>query len=619
MKNKNKYLYFMILSCQINGKIKLTLKIKIRDFMQNKVLLQAKIKLLPHVAGCYLFKDNINTLIYVGKAKDIKKRVTSYLTKASNYKTIALVNRIVDIEYITTANEKEALILEQTLIKKYHPQYNILLADDKQYPYIQITNNRHPQYRYVRRVVKQAGHYYGPFPDGVGARDILKLLERIFPLRKCKGKLNKPCLYYDLGQCSGACFKIVPVSYYETMINKIDQFFKGNVGVIKKKLIFDMTSSAENLQFENANRIKNLLSKIDLFLSQQIVEFQDYGHRDFINFLIKDEIVVFVTLFYRYGKLQAKDQQIITHNGLEIQDLMRNYCQQLYSNNTLPTEIYLPLEIENIDLKLLFPNVKLLVPVKGIKHHILTLAKTNALYAFQNWQHKQTDNSPAVIMKSLAQWLQIPSINHLEVFDVSNLQQSASVGAMIVYKNGSPSFNDYRRFLLNPNVYDDYHRMGEIIYRRYHHLVINQLPLPDLIIVDGGKPQITSALEQLALLKLKIPIIGLVKNDKHQTHNIMNDKYQIIKIPPTNPCFLFLSKLQDQVHNYALKYHQVKRSQTMFNSILATVGGVSPELQTKITTQFPTWEQLLNATKDQLLIIVKSEILVEKIWNALHY
>jgi len=349
--------------------------------VQKDSLLQDKIKILPNSSGCYLFKDDLNNLIYVGKAKDLKKRVTSYLNKASNFKTMQLITAMADVDYIMTSNEKEALILEQTLIKKHHPKYNILVADDKKYPYIQITNHRDPQYRYVRKAMKQEGHYYGPFPDGTGAREILKLLERIFPLRKCLGNLGKPCLYYHLEQCSGACFQKIPPSYYEDMISKIDQFFKGNVNTIKKQLINSMTVSAENLQFENANRIKILLSKIDLFLTQQVVEFQDYGNRDFINFLIEDNMVVLITLFYRNGKLQAKDEQIVVNNYLDMQDLIRNYCQQLYSKNTLPSEIYLPALIDLDELRLLFPQVKFICPLKGVKEHILSLVKTNAMAA----------------------------------------------------------------------------------------------------------------------------------------------------------------------------------------------------------------------------------------------
>ena len=586
--------------------------------MAEKSLLQKKIKLLPNIAGCYLFKDIHNNLIYVGKANSLKKRVISYLNKANNFKTMLLVNDIHDIEYITTSNEKEALILEQTLIKKCHPKYNILLADDKKYPYIQITNNRDPQYRYVRSATKKEGHYYGPFPDGTGAREILKLLERIFPLRKCSGNLGKPCLYYHLQQCSGACFKSVSISYYEDMIGKIDQFFKGNVSAVKKILINNMNISVENLQFENANRIKILLSKIDLFLSQQVVEFQDYGNRDFINFLIEDEMVVLITLFYRNGKLQAKDEQIVENNYLEIQDLIRNYCQQLYSKNTLPNEIYLPSNIDLKQLKLLFSQVKFISPIKGTKEHILTLAKTNAIYAWNNYLQNNQFNSPLNMMKVLSQWLKIPNLNHLEVFDVSNFQQSASVGGMIVYKNGNPSFNDYRKFLLDPKIVDDYHRFCEMIYRRYHHLVINKLPLPDLIIVDGGKPQINATLEQLTLLNLRIPIIGLVKNKKHKTDKIINDKMQIINIPKTDPCFLFLSKLQDQVHNYAIKYHKTKRNQSMINSVLSSVPGIGLQLQNKILQQFSTWELLQNASKTELLSLVKSKVILEKLWKELH-
>lgn len=583
---------------------------------KNKVLME-EIKNLPNVPGCYFFKNSSAEIIYVGKAKALKKRVTSYVTKVNNFKTMQLVNDISSLDFITTSNEKEALILEQTLIKKYHPKYNILLADDKRYPYIQVTNEKDPQYRYVRKATKDQGRYYGPFPDGTGARDILKLLERIFPLRKCAGNLGKPCLYYHLSQCSGACFKDVPWSYYQDQINRIDQFFKGNVVEIKRQLQNTMSISSENLQFEAANRIKVLLEKIDIFLAQQLVEFQDFSNRDFINYIKEDNLISVVTLFYRNGKLQAKDEQVANNNYLDIQDFIRNYCSQLYSKNTLPQEIYLPDEIDFNDLNLMFPTIKFIHPVKGKKEQILAIAKTNAVYAWKNYLEKSKTNQ-VNMMKVLGQWLKLPKVNHLEVFDVSNLYQNASVGAMIVYKDGKPSFNDYRRFLLNPEVKDDYHRFSEMIYRRYYSLLINKLILPDLIIVDGGKPQINATLEQLNLLNLKIPIIGLVKNRKHQTDRVLNDKFQIVHIPKNDICFLFLANLQDQVHNYAIKYHKLKRSQSMINSFLAAIPGVGPKLQKEILLKFSDFKTLQAASYEELKQIVKPKTVLNKLWQELH-
>lgn len=583
---------------------------------QNKILME-EIKNLPNVPGCYLYKNKDGEIIYVGKAKSLKKRVSTYFNRVTNSKTMHLVNNISSLDFITTTNEKEALILEQTLIKKYQPKYNILLTDDKRYPYIQVTNEKDPQYKYVRKAKKDQGRYYGPFPDGTGAREILKLLERIIPLRKCAGNLGKPCLYYHLGQCSGACFKEVPWSYYQEQINKIDQFFKGNVSEIKKQLQHSMNISSENLQFEAANRIKVLLEKIDLFLSQQLVEFQDFLNRDFINYLKEDNLISIVTLFYRNGKLQAKDEEVVKNNYLDIQDFIRNYLSQLYSKNTLPKEIYLPHEINFIDLKVLFPTVKFIHPVKGKKEQILDIAKTNAVYAWKNYLEK-SKTKEVNMMKILAQWLKLKKIDYLEVFDVSNLYQNASVGAMIVYKNGKPSFNDYRRFLLNPQIKDDFHRFGEMIYRRYHNLLINRQKLPDLIIVDGGKPQITSTLEQLNLLNLKIPVIGLAKNKKHQTDRVINDNYQVVHIPKNDITFLFLAHLQDQVHNYAIKYHKLKRSQSMINSFLAAIPGIGPKLQKEILVKFPDFKDLQNATYDELKKVVKAKAVLNKLWDELH-
>lgn len=580
--------------------------------MKNNETLMQQIKNLPHIPGCYLYKNIADELIYVGKAKDLKKRVTSYLNKASNLKTMQLVNEIANLEYIACTNEKEALILEQNLIKKHHPKYNILLADDRRYPYIQVTNEKDPQYRYVRRAYKGQGRYYGPFPDGSGAREILKLLERIFPLRKCAGNLGKPCLYYHLGQCSGACFKEVPASYYQDMISKIDQFFKGNVNDIKKQLINSMNISSSNLQFEAANRIKLLLEKIDLFLSQQLVEFQDLINRDFINYVKEENLVSVVTLFYRNGKLQAKDELINNNNFFDIQDFIRNYCMQLYSKNTLPKEIYLPKEIDFKDLKLLFPSVKFIHPIKGPKEHIINIAKTNAVYAWKNYQEKA--KLPEIkVMKVLGQWLGLPKLNHLEVFDVSNLGQTSAVGGMIVYKNDKPSFNDYRKFLLDRTLKDDYHRFGEMIYRRYYSLLINKLPLPDLIVADGGRIQVKAVNEQLAKLNLTIPVIGLVKNRKHQTDRVINDQFQVINIPKNDIAFLFLTNLQDQVHTYAIKYHKVKRSQSMISGILAVIPGIGPKLQQQILSRFPTFESLQNASEAELKAIVKSKIILTKL------
>lgn len=582
---------------------------------ENEELLK-QIKNLPNVPGCYLYKNKNKELIYVGKAKDLKKRVSSYLNKASNLKTMLLVNEIHNLDYIATTNEKEALVLEQNLIKKYHPKFNILLMDDKRYPYIQITNEKDPQYKYVRKANKDKGKFYGPFPDGTGAREILKLLERIFPLRKCSGNLKKPCMYYHIHQCSGACFQEVPKSYYDGIIEKIDNFFKGNVNDIKKQLVNTMTVNATNLQFEAANRIKILLEKIDIFLSQQLVEFQDFINRDFINYVIEDNLISAVTFFYRNGKLQATDTLVTTNNFDDIQDFFRNYCSQLYSKNTLPKEIYLPKEIQSEDLKLLFSNVKFLYPTIGSKLTILNNAKTNAIYGLKNYllKSKLTEINPMVVLK---QWLNLAKLNHLEVFDVSNLLQEAAVGGMIVYKNGKPSLKDYRRFILDKNLKDDYHRFSEMIYRRYYRLLIDNLPLPDLIIVDGARLQVKACKEQLEILNLNIPIIGLVKNKKHQTDHVINEDFQIIKIPKNDISFLFLTNLQDQVHNYAIKFHRQKRSQNMVNSFLANIPGIGPKLQKQIMEEFITFEQLQNASLEQLKKVIKSKVILQRIVKEL--
>ncbi len=570
------------------------------------------VKNLPEKSGCYLYKNKKDQVIYVGKAKNLKKRVASYFNKAHNFKTTQLVRDIFNIETIVTDNEKESLILEQNLIKKYRPRYNIVLNDDKKYPYIAITKEHDPIYVYTRNFDNKNQISFGPLPDGTSARNILKTLERIYPLRRCKGNLGKPCIHFHIDQCSGACFKDVKKEYYQEQITKVKNFFNRTNDDFKNKLEEKMIIASNNLQFEEAQRIKDIIAHLNFSIVEQFVDINDNLNRDVFNFFESEEYICFVVLFYRSGKLILKDQLIIKNSVEDLISLFENFIMQIYLKNMLPDYIILPKILEQTSLKFLFQE-KITYGNDETSLKILDLARNNAKeYIRQQEIYKnQKSMSKEELLDNLQKTLKLPNYPyHIEMFDVANILDEFVTGAMVVFKGAQPSFNDFRKYNIIIDEKGDFQRMQNMIYRRYQKEIGEEKNLPDLIIMDGGKIQVNAARSQLELLDLNIPIIGLVKNDKHRTEYILNYDMQEVYLDKSQEVFKFLELIQNRVHNYAIAGFRKKHNKSFTRDELATIKGIGEKMIQKINSQFPSRIDFYNASFEEIKNIVKKDEIV---------
>ncbi|WP_215825829.1 excinuclease ABC subunit UvrC [Spiroplasma endosymbiont of 'Nebria riversi'] len=571
------------------------------------LVLQEKIKNLPQSSGCYQFYNEARQLIYVGKAKNIQQRVNNYFNKVHNFKTTKLVREIADVDYILTINEKEALLLEHNLIKDKRPRYNILLNDDKTYPYIKITDENNPEYRFVRKVQKDNGKYYGPFPDGTGAREVLKILQQLFPLRRCKGSLGTPCLYYHLQLCSGACFKKVPEEYYALMKKKINDFFLEKNQDIKNKITERMQQAAINLQYEEAQRLKNVLDKLQLFISHQFVQFRDFRNRDFIGYAIKDHKLSITALFYRNGQLLSKDEQIFTLFNDNLTDAMRNYLQQLYTNNTVPQELY----VANIVLDDLAEalNIKIINKFTKKMQEIISLATKNAqeLLKQQLVDSYQINYRYYEIVEQLGKLLKIATPQYIEIMDIANLGHDNVIGGVIFYQNGQAIKKLSRRYKIQIEQQGDYHYLQNLVYRRYWKKLMNKEPMPELIIVDGGKLQIDSVQLQLENLNISLPVVGLVKNSHHKTDYLLDNKGYRLDIAKKSALFHWLTKVQEEIHNYTISFHRQQRTNSLFVNSLKKVKGLGELTIKKLYQQFETIIKMKAVSFDELNAIIKNK------------
>lgn len=580
-----------------------------------------KVKNLPNKPGCYLYLNQVDKVIYVGKAKNLKKRVTTYFNRAHDIKTTRLVREIADLKYFVVNNEKEALLLEENLIKKYRPKYNVLLNDDKAYPYIIITNEKNPQYKYVRNFDKKALRNYGPLPLGSAAREIMLTFQRLFPLRRCKGNLGHPCLNYHLNQCSGACFKKVPWSYYETQINLVDQFFKGQDKEIKRNLTQQMQTASDNLQFEAAQRIKNLLQSIDLVQDKNDVELNDSKNRDVLAYQIKNEKIALVLLFYRAGKLLFKDEVVINYEEQDVSELAASYLNQIYQKNILPNQIIIP---DDLTFDYLTKEIKKLVtaPITKLEKNLFQLAQSNAnetlRLAFlkgQSINHQEVD-----ILEELQKMLGLKNYpQQIEMFDIANLANEFVTGSCIVYLNGQPSRNDFRKYNIDILEKDDLHRLQNMLYRRYQKALVEKRTLPDLIIMDGGMNQVHFAKQVLKSLDLnKIPVIGLVKDEHHTTNQIINLEEDQIKLVRRTPLYNFLSGMQIRVDRYAKSGYRQKQNAKLTTSTLSGIPGLGQKKIQALFKEFPTLNEMKKASIEELNKIVRNQKTTIKLWEFLN-
>ncbi|AJM71899.1 excinuclease ABC subunit UvrC [Mycoplasma yeatsii] len=581
--------------------------------------LEEKINLLPNKAGCYLYLNNLKQVIYVGKAKNLKKRVSSYFNRAHNIKTTRLVREIDDINYFVVNNEKESLILEENLIKKYRPKYNILLNDDKAYPYIVITNQKDPTYKYERKYNKKALRNYGPLPLKSNARAILLTLQRLFPLKRCKGNLNKPCLYYHLNQCSGACFKQVDASYYSNQIKQVDKFFKGDISQVKTSLINQMNKASELLQFEQAQKIKEQLASLEFITTAQNVEFNSDKNIDVVNYYLDDNRICFVILFYRNGQLTFKDEYVQNYESQEVVELLNSFLQQIYDKNITPDILLIPSEIELLDID---QNILNFISHSLNKQDqiLINLAKQNAIELSNKAKLSNNVNlgSEDEILTTLQQISNIrlyPS--YIEMFDISNIYNQFITGACVVYKNGKAIRNEFRKYNIDSTNTSDYDRMKFMIKKRFTKKLETNDTLPDLIIVDGSHIQIKACKQVLEQLNLNIDVIGLVKDDHHKTRALIDIFDQTVEIKQFKKLYNWLSGVQIRVDEYAKsgfrkKYHNQIQDQ------LLNIRGVGKKTSQELYKHFKTIDNIKNSDFDELNKVVKNKKITQLILDYLN-
>ena len=573
-------------------------------------MLKEKLLLLPNKPGCYLMKDKNGVIIYVGKAKNLKNRVNSYFKSSHTGKTAVLVSNIVDFEYIITNSELEALLLEINLIKKHTPKYNVLLKDDKSYPYIELTNEKVPRLLIVRpnKLKNKNIKLYGPYPNVTAARKTIELLNRLYPLRKCSNMGKKECLYYHIGECLGYCVKKVNEDEIKKITDEITSFLKGNDDVVLKKIDEEMNKCIEKLNFEKASELKELKEFINITLRNQLIDLNDFIDRDIFGYAVYKGYLSIQVLFLRGGKLVGRKSSIYPIISDEIEELTLFISSFYDKNNIKPKEILVP---DIIDEKLIkdILNVNVYKPVKGKKKELVNLSNKNALNSLKEKFEliKKSDENALNACNELKELLGISSANKIEAFDNSHLFGSYSVSGMITFTLGLPDKNNYRKFIIDIEHHDEFHVMKEVIYRRYYRVLMENLEKPDLIIVDGGKAQITAATTVLKDLNLNIPVCGLVKNDKHRTSDILyNDK--LYEIDKTKNLFHMLERIQDEVHNFTIRYHRDIRSKGALASILDDIKGIGEKRKKELLKKYSNINKMKEATVDDLSKILPYDI-----------
>ena len=582
-------------------------------------LIKNKLSLLPSSPGCYLMKDKEGTIIYVGKAKKLKNRVHSYFVGVHNYKTTKLVSEIVDFEYIVTDSEKEALLLEINLIKDYAPKYNIMFMDNTYYPYIQMTNERHPRLKIVRNAKEKKAKHFGPFPDATAARETYKLLDRLYPLRKCNHIPKKPCLYYSLNQCLAPCIQEVDEDVYTDIKKSIVKLLNGDIKDKVNELNEKLNKASEELNFEQAKEYRDLISHIRYVTAKQHVQFNDQVDRDILGYYVDHGYLSIQLFFMRNGKLLSRDLNLVPISE-NVQDDLQQFIVSFYQSNTLPKEILLPQDVDDELLKEIL-DCKILKPQKGNKHSLVQMAIENAKESLEKKFQLMQKNEAATIgaMKQLGELLNIPTPHVIELFDNSNIQGAYAVAGMVCFKDGVPSKKDYRKYKIKTvEGPDDYGSMREVIYRRYYRVLMEGLTPPDMVIVDGGLGQIHVAKEVIESLNLPIQICGLAKDDKHSTAMLLDSEGKTIPIHPKSELFFLLTRMQDEVHRYAISFHKNVRSKSLFASLLDNVEGIGPKRKKQLLNHFKSVKKMKEASLEELKELLPEKV-AEELFESLHF
>ncbi len=577
-------------------------------------MLEEKLKTIPHLPGSYQMRNRNNVIIYVGKAKDLYKRVNSYFKGNVTGKTAKLVSEITDFTYITTATEQEAFILEINLIKEYNPKYNILLKDDKTYPYIEYIRKPYPRLkvsRYTSIKKKDKKILFGPYPNVYAARRIVNLINRLYPLKKCEGNPKKVCLYYHINECLGFCERNIDQEKLKNMENDILSFLKGNNKIIKDKIMEKMATLADNLNYEAALALKEELKFINIILDRQKIEIRDYINRDVINYYLADGIVSMQILFLRNGKIVGGSNEkfyLITDEVDEINSYILNF----YTNHEIPKELLVSANF-NTDIIGNILNTKVYVPLKGKKKELLDMAYNNAKIALiqELEMIERNEKRTEGANNELKELLHLKTLDRIEAFDNSNLFGSFAVSGMVVFLNGKPARKEYRKFKVSIDKNDDYNTMKEVIYRRYYRVLVDKLVIPDLILVDGGENQIRACRDVLKSLNLAIKVCGLKKDNHHRTNELIDgDTLELIAIPRSSDIFHYLTRIQDEVHRYTINYHKQIRSKGSIASVLDNIEGIGSIRKKKLIKKYGSVAKMQEATIAELATIIPEKVAV---------
>lgn len=566
--------------------------------------IENKLKLLPDLPGCYMMKDINSKIIYVGKAKNLKNRVRSYFKSSHEGKTAKLVSEIRDFETIITSTDKEAFLLEITLIQKHKPYYNIKLKRGTGYPYIKITHEKDPQLKIVSQVKKDGGYYFGPYPNVYAATETLQLLQKVYPLRRCNGYQKRPCLYYHMGQCLGACFKEVPQSEYEKQIKKIKSFLNGNVSKIKKELEQKMETASENLEFERAAEIRDQIHYVEMTVEKQKIISNDNTPRDLFAFYMNKGWLSLQIFSIRQARLMKREKRLfpcIDTPEAELESFILQFYNQ--KNRILPKEILVPSGMDKETLSEIL-GIPVKTPQRGQKRDLLEMAQKNArLVLEEKFRLLELDERKTTgAMNEITDALGLPNGHRIEAFDHSHLQGEDLVSAMVCFIDGKPEKTEYRKYKLkNVDHADEAASTREVIYRRYSRLLKEKANLPDLILMDGASIQINAAVDVLHnQLGIDIPVAGMVKNDRHKTADLMTENDEKIGLDPKSEGFYLLQRIQDEVHRFAITFHRQVRSKNSLASRLERIQGVGPKTRIKLLRNYGSLKNISAASVEDL-------------------
>ena len=571
-----------------------------------------KLKLVPHKPGCYLMKNKDGVIIYVGKAKDLRNRLNSYFHSSHTGKTARLVSEIADFDYIVVSSETESLILEINLIKKHDPKFNILLRDDKTYPYIELTMEKVPRLLIVRNAhkKKKKTRLFGPYPNVYAARKVVNLLNRLYPLRKCKTYQKRPCLYFHIGQCLGYCTNNVPQDKVELMEKEIVSFLKGNNDIVTNKLKDEINKESEALHFEKALELKNLLDDINVILVKQKIEVNDNIDRDIFGYFSDGNYLSVFVFFVRGSRIAGHHHQIIPLIDDEGEELTR-YIAKFYDKALIPSEVLVPSIVDSNLLSDYF-KVKVKVPEKGVKKRLVDMAADNARKQLEDEYELVIKNEEKTIKANdeLREKLGLEKLDRIELFDNAHLFGTYNVSGMVVFIDGSPAKNEYRKFKISVDKNDDYGTMREVIYRRYFRVLKDNLVRPDLIIVDGGLGQMNVAKEVLDSLGMDINLVGLKKDDKHATRALVTFDGEI-PIEKRSNLFHYLERMQDEVHNFTINYHKQIRSKGLYASILDDIPGIGKQRKQELLKKYKTVSNMKKQSIEELSSILPYKVALE--------